>query len=380
MPIMVACPGCGRKYSVSEKSAGRSLTCKECGGSIAVPGQAPPQAQAQPQAQTPPAGAAPMLRFTCDQCGKPHAIAAEHAGKKTICVKCGARIRIPGASPATATAAAAAAATATATAAATTTRRPAAAAAVSAPTRTPAAPRESPPAGLDIYGLEEALADAPSHSPGTPAGTSESGASGDEDSLPPPKRLDYAPLSEEKKKKIARRAAKADRMKPSNASVGVSFGAVLAFALIGWRIYRVVHRFERAAKADDAQVATVEDFDPKKMLAALDQLTEQRIADKSSAEARDWLDTARYPNHQVMEMSLDNARAMVAGFYERGAEKVYVLEPEPIASAVVTAAFGVKLPSDAAKRRQCLDWAARYEESDGPTLDQGQRYLTIETD
>ncbi len=374
MPIMVTCPGCGRKYAASEKNAGRSLTCKECGGSIAVPGQTQaqpqPQTQAQPQAQTPPAGAAPMLRFTCDQCGKPHAIAAEHAGKKTICVKCGAKIRIPGAIPAPATA----------TAAATTARKPAAAAAVSAPAKNPAAPRESPAAGLDIYGLEEALADAPLHSPGVPAGASASGASSDEDSLPPPKRLDYAPLSEAKKKKIAKRAAKHDRLKPSSASVGVSFGAVLAFALVGWRIYRVVHRIERAARADDVQVATLEDFDPKVIFAAMDRETEKRIADKSSAEARDWLDTARYPNHQVMEMSLDNAREMVAGFYERGAEKVYVLEPEPTASAVVTAAFGVKLPSDAAKRKQCLEWAARYEESGGPTPDQGQRYLTIETD
>lgn len=366
MPIMVTCPGCGRKYAASEKNAGRSLTCKECGGSIAVPGQALPQAQVQPQTQTPPAGAAPMLRFTCDQCGKPHAIAAEHAGKKTICVKCGAKIRIPGASPATATA--------------TTATKPAAAAAGSAPAKNPAAPRESAPAGLDIYGLEEALADAPPQSPAMPSGALASGASGDDDSMPPPKRLDYAPMSEAKKKKIAKRAAKLDRLKPSTASVGVSFGAVLAFALVGWRIYRVVHRIERAARADDVQVATMEDFDPKKILAALDQQTEQRIADKSSAEARDWLDTAKYPNHQVMEMSLENAREMVAGFYQRGAEKVHVLEPEPMASSVVTAAFGVKLPSDAAKRKQCLEWAARYEQSDGPTPDQGQRYLTIETD
>ncbi len=369
MPIMVTCPGCGRKYAASEKQAGRSLACQQCGGSIAVP--APAQAQA---AAT---GGGPMLRFTCDQCGKPHAIAAEHAGKKTICVKCGARIRIPGESPAAKTAPALS--TATAPAPSTTTRKPAAAA-VSAPAKNPAAPREVPPAGLDIYGLEEALADAPMHSPAMPAGASASAASGDESSMPPPKRLDYAPISEAKKKKIARRAAKADRLKPSNATVGVSFGAVIAFALVGWRIYRVVHRFERAARADDAQVATMEDFDPKKILAALDQQTEQRIADKSSAEARDWLDTARYPNHQVMEMSLDNAREMVAGFYQRGAEKVYVLEPEPVASAVVTAAFGVKLPSDAAKRKQCLEWAAKYEETDGPTPDQGQRFLTIETD
>ncbi|MHB1558905.1 MAG: hypothetical protein ACYC61_15740 [Isosphaeraceae bacterium] len=317
-----------------------------------------------------------MLRFTCDQCGKPHAVAAEHAGKKTICVKCGARIPIPGASPTPVTATAPVAAPATSTA----TRKPVAAPVAPAPAKRPAAPREAPTAGLDIYGLEEALADAPSHSPSAPAGASASGAPSDEDSLPPPKRLDYAPLSEAKKKKIAKRAAKADRLKPSNATVGVSFGAVLAFALIGWRIYRVVHRIERAARADDAQVATMEDFDPKRILAAMDEEAEQRIAEKSTAEARDWLDTARYPNHQVMKMSLDTAREMVAGFYQRGAEKVYVLEPETLGSSVMTAEFGVTLPTDAAKRKQCLEWAAKYEESDGPTPDQGQRYLLVATD
>lgn len=71
---------------------------------------------------------------------------------------------------------------------------------------------------------------------------------------------------------------------------------------------------------------------------------------------------------------------MVADFSQRGAEKVYVLEPETMGRAVLTAEFGVKLPNDGAKRKQCLEWAAKYEESDGPALDQGQRYLTVATD
>ena len=50
------------------------------------------------------------------------------------------------------------------------------------------------------------------------------------------------------------------------------------------------------------------------------------IAAQGTAEARDWLDAAKYPNHSVMEMSTENARMMVAGFYDRGAERVYVLE------------------------------------------------------
>ena len=141
--------------------------------------------------------------------------------------------------------------------------------------------------------------------------------------MPPPPRMQaYKPLSEAKKKKIAKNAAKADRMKPSNATFGVSFGAVLAFALIGWRFYRAFHRFQRPSpQANAVQAATLEDFDPKTILVALDKEVERMIAERSTAEARDWLDTAKYPNHGVMEMSIENAREMVGGFYQRARRK-----------------------------------------------------------
>jgi hypothetical protein len=291
-------------------------------------------------------------------------ISAEHAGKKTVCAKCGAKIRIPGSTPSTASAKSAPAS--------------------SKPAKVPLPAQESPsPVDLDLYGLEEApVASLPPRSTGTPSETSASDRSVSKDSLPAPARIKaYKPLSEAKKKQIAKRAAKADRMKPSNATVGVSFGAVLAFALIGWRVYRIFNRFERAAARTNAvQAATEEDFDPKAMLVEMDKDVDRMIAEPSTAEARDWLDTTKHPNHGVMEMSIEKAREMVAGFYQRGAEKVYILDPTTINNAVITAQIGVKLPRDSAQRKQCLEWAAKYEEEEQPSPDRGQKYLLITTD
>ena len=42
MPIVFNCPGCGKRYSVEEKFAGKKVKCKECARAIAVPtAQAP---------------------------------------------------------------------------------------------------------------------------------------------------------------------------------------------------------------------------------------------------------------------------------------------------------------------------------------------------
>jgi hypothetical protein len=104
------------------------------------------------------------------------------------------------------------------------------------------------------------------------------------------------------------------------------------------------------------------------------------IAQPNTTEARDWLDAAKHPNHGVMEMSAENARAMVAGFYERGAQQVYVLDPTNIGDSLITAQFAVKLPQDPARRQQCLAWAAKYSEQHQPSADHGQKYLLISTD
>ncbi len=351
MNVTAKCQSCGRNYAADERFAARAASCKQCGAAL------------QFSERKSPSQAAPMLRAECPDCGKSYKIPSEFAGKKIVCSSCKAKFRIPddGSS-------------APKSKSAERSSKPSAAAV------------PPPPAGLDIYGLdEEPVAGT---MPGSGASTSQArlqtGSVGEgSDSQPAlPRREGYKPLSEKKKKQIRKRADKLDRLKPSSAGLGISFGAVLAFALIGWRIYRVVNRFERAAaRPNAAQSAAVDvDFDPARFLAEMDKEVEQMIAQKGTAEARDWLDAAKYPNHSVMEMSAENARAMVAGFYERGAEKVYVLDPTALGNSLVTAQFAVKLPKDAAARQKCLEWEAKYQEQDHPSPDHGQKYSLITTD
>jgi len=349
MNVTAECPSCGRKYSVDEKYAGKTFSCKQCSTAIQV------------SAPAAPSRAVPMLRFECENCGKAYAIASEHAGKKTVCASCGVKFRIPGGS--------------SSVVANTAAQRP------SKPASAPPAPA---PAELDVYGLEDeppataARGDRVSSSEATvPHGTTSA-----ESDPPLPRRDHFKPLSEKKKKQIAKRADKLNLMKPSNAGVGISFGAVLAFALIGWRFYRIMHRFERAAaRANAVQSAGEGDVvDLKTFIAEMDKESERMIAQPGTAEARDWLDPAKHPDHKVMEKSAEDARTMVAGFYERGAQKVYVLEPTKIGNAVTTALFAVELPPELAERRKCLEWAAKYQEQDGPSPDHGQKYLMISTD
>jgi len=300
-------------------------------------------------------------------------ISPEHAGKKTVCSQCGVKFRIPGGgSPVVASTSAQRSSTSAATPA------------PPAPVKTAATPAPPAPDELDVYGLEEEPSPTATRgAPGSPPEASvQSGSTSAESDPPLPRRDLYKPVSEKKKKQIVKRADKLDRLKPTNAGIGISFGAVLAIALIGWRLYRIMHRFERAAaRANAAQSAPVLDAAAlKTFLAEMDKETERMIAKPDTAEARDWLDPAKHPNHQVMEMSAENARAMVAGFYERGAQQVYVLEPTPTGAVVMAALFVVKLPQEPDQRRNCLAWAAKHQQEDQPSPDQGQKYLMISTD
>lgn len=270
-----------------------------------------------------------------------------NAGRSLRCPKCGEKIRVPGSAPV----------------------------ATSAPAGKPPA---SDPVPDDVYGLDEAPAPAvASRTPGNVSGAGADAAA--EEKLPP--RAEYGPLSEAKKKKIAKRAEKIDKTKPSfaGASVGVSLATVLAIALFGWRIYRVTHRFGRAMDRMNA-TAEVDPSDDKVTAADVEPSIEEMIKDPNSAEAREWLDAAKHPNHYVFEMGNERARMMVAGFYERGAERVYVVDPTKEGNNVITAQFVVKLPTDPAKRKECLAFAAPYLEEDGPIPDEGQKYLLIMTD
>ena len=107
-------------------------------------------------------------------------------------------------------------------------------------------------------------------------------------------------------------------------------------------------------------------LDPAAGVAEMDKAVERMIAQPTTAEAREWLDLAKYPNHAVREMPVQAAREMVAGFYERGAEKVYVLEPASIGKAILTDEFAVKLPQGPTQRKKCLLWAAKHEGDGAP--------------
>ena len=241
---------------------------------------------------------------------------------------------------------------------------------------------QSPASDIDVYGLDEEP-EAPRPQVRSAVETSSASAGGD-DSGPLPDRLkSYQPLTAAQKKEIAKRAVKIEKTKVSNATVGVSFGVMLAIALFGWRIYRVLNRFERAAnRANAAQTAPGEflAFDPKSAADATDKEVAEMIGQPTTAEAREWLDQAKYPNHAVMEMSPQTAQEMVAGFYERCAEKVYVLDPASINGTFLTAQFAVRLPKGPAPRKRCLEWAAKHEGDESPAADVGQKYLLITTD
>ena len=158
---------------------------------------------------------------------------------------------------------------------------------------------------------------------------------------------------------------------------------MLAFALMGWRMYRIFNRIEPAAtRANAAQSAPSEVFvlDLNAAAAGTDKEVAMMVVQPTTAEAREWLDPDRFPNHAVMEMPVQTAREMVAGFYERGAEKVFVLDPTSINDALLTAQFAVRLPQDPPRRKRCFEWAANYRRDESPAPDLGQKYLLITTD
>jgi hypothetical protein len=246
-------------------------------------------------------------------------------------------------------------------------------------------PKEEPaaPALEDIYGLAEDPL--PPRSRAADPALANQGPASPEDEVKPIRPGAYKPMSEAKKKKIAKRADKIEKSKPyrSNAAFGVSFGTVLAIALFGWRIQRALTRAERMAYRADALASAPEEpapLDPKAAAAEADQEVGEMIAKPGAGEAREWLDKDKRPNHAMFEMGNERARAMVEGFYERGAERVYVLEPDTLGPSVVSAMIGVQLPKDPALRKKCLEWEANYREGEEPTRDVGQKYLLITTD
>jgi ribosomal protein S27E len=354
MAIKYQCPGCGREDVAPEEMARHRLPCAGCGAVIRLPSLSNETTPGQ------------AIRFRCDGCGKALAAPAHLAGKKITCKACGRTgIKIPGSPPSTSPAPSK--------------PRPAAA----------PEPAISGPAAVDLYGLDEA---SPSPQP-TRGGDdlfADSGANptvvrtASEEALPPRNKM-FEPMSAEKKKKVNKRADKINKEKPSfaGAGMGVSFGTIIAITLFGWRLYRIGHRVTRGL--DDPPVAAAgfepgEKLDPKAMAAETDRDVERMLKEPGAAEAREWLDPVKFPNHGVFEMGNERARAMIAGFYERGAKRVSVLEVDTLGNALITAMIGVELPSEPDRRKQCLEWETHYLEGEDPSPDVGQKYLLITTD
>lgn len=342
MTLKVNCPECGKKYGLNDDLAGKRIRCKGCDHVFRIP---------EPVAE---ASSTDKLTFRCDGCQKKYVTPSNLAGKKIVCKACGQSIRIPGAAVTTSSA---------------------------SQGKATAAPEPSvaSAASLDIYGLDDDPASAPG-SRGVGEDT-RGGAAGEEEKLPP--RAGYEPLTESKKKKIARRAAKSDQEKSSFAGMGmgISFGTVLFISLFLGRIYfRVIRPMTRVANAVNA-TADAEPFDAKKSALADDENVAQAIRANKAPEAREWLDP-KHRNHVVFEMGNDGARKMVEEFYQRGAEQVVVLDVDDFDGQLVTAEFGVKLPSDPEKRKRCFELYAQIlgDDPNETTPDVGQTYLDVLVD
>ena len=342
MSISFACPNCDKDYTVEDGLAGLYVRCKECDHKLKIP-----NVLAAEETTSLAAGLAGKIEFRC-ACGKKYVTPANLAGKKVRCKGCGQGVRVPGKAVAP------------------------------DPLSSGAGPAAAPE--LDLYDLEEGPTAPP------PRSVSDDGLvpvrRGASIGVPPPlPRAGASTLTAAEKEKIRKRAAKRDKEKSSFAgvSMGVSFGTVLMVALIGWRFYRVAHRMERIADAVTADSPVDRTSDPVADATAVDRDLEKSIADPASAEAREWLDP-KHANHVIFEWGNERAREMVEGFYHRGAEKVYVLEPSPFGKNLVTASFAVKLPVDPANRKECFAWESKIAGEEGTDADVGQKYIAVSVD
>jgi DNA-directed RNA polymerase subunit RPC12/RpoP len=364
MSIKYRCPKCGKDHTDDDATPGQRVACQQCGQAMRIPGVNPgTSGTVDTFSQT--------ISFRCLGCGTSYSTGSNLAGKKVRCKSCGQGIRVPGtADPSTA-------------------GSPVARKEGSSVPRPKSPTRQVAPAGPsleDIYGLEES-ATVPQSASGSSVSEGRPG-SVEEDATLPQRAGAYEPMTAAKKKKLAKRAARVEKARPtfSGAGIGISFGGVLTAALIGWRVYRVTNAFNRPDRGPQMVVGGLGDFgnmppvDPKAAAAEEDRQVAEMLRAPGTAEAREWLDPAKHPNHSVMEMAPDKAREMVAGFYERGAKRVSVLDPTPLGNTILTAMIAVELPADLAKRRRCFEWETRCLEGDEPTRELGQKYILITTD
>jgi DNA-directed RNA polymerase subunit RPC12/RpoP len=88
MPSIVICD-CGARFQAADSLAGRMVGCPTCGASLAVPMPSDPGPSRQQAASD-------GWRVRCDVCGEGFAAAANLAGRRVPCTRCGAQIEVAG--------------------------------------------------------------------------------------------------------------------------------------------------------------------------------------------------------------------------------------------------------------------------------------------
>ena len=88
MPSIVIC-NCGARFQAADSLAGKTVGCPTCGASLAVPMPSDPGPSRQ-------RAASDGLRVRCGVCGGAFAAAANLAGRRVPCPRCGAQIQVAG--------------------------------------------------------------------------------------------------------------------------------------------------------------------------------------------------------------------------------------------------------------------------------------------
>lgn len=240
-------------------------------------------------------------------------------------------------------------------------------------------PKSLPKPEMDLYGLNDPVPP-PVAAGNDPAGPLTGNLVVGESTDVLPLRLgEYKPMSESKKKQIRKRADRLEKMRPyAGAAIGVSFGTVLTITLFGYRMYRAMMIFKPEPSQNQALVSALDEpLEDSWVVAEADRQYALKIAQQSTVEAREWLDNDKYPDHAVKGVTMDRARELVSHFYQNGAIGVYAVNPTKEGN-IVYAEIVVELPTDLAKRWQCLEDApAGANAGKRHPLDFGNRYVTL---
>jgi DNA-directed RNA polymerase subunit RPC12/RpoP len=108
MFMSIACPSCGHRFRVPERSLGQQVVCPKCSqpfqcGSVSPPSLTvrplasgkPSTVQEMPQARLASIQPAASIHYRCARCNKPLESPADQAGHKVNCPDCGQRLQIP---------------------------------------------------------------------------------------------------------------------------------------------------------------------------------------------------------------------------------------------------------------------------------------------